>query len=86
MADATRGVLQEYVKAAETMLKQEYGLNYTPENIEKLAMVLIERDKETAMEKEADNVIYRSFAGELINLGINPIPILKDMAQTDEQH
>jgi len=86
MTDAAKGVIEEYVKAAETMLTQEYGANYTPETLEKLSMVLIERDKETAMEKEAEEVIFRSFADELIHLGIDPLPVLKEMAKVDEQH
>jgi hypothetical protein len=81
MSNTERGVLEEYVKAAETMLAQEYPGNYTPETLEKLSMVLIERDRESAMEKEAEDVIFRSFADELQNLGIDPLPVLKEMAK-----
>lgn len=84
MTDAARGVLEEYVKVAGTMLKQEYGESYTPETLEKLSMVLIERDKQSAMEKEAEAVIYRSFADELKNLGVDPLPVLKDLAKIAE--
>ncbi len=84
MTDAARGVLEEYVKAAELLLAREYGENYTPQTIEKLAMVLIERDKEAAMRKEAEAVIYRSFADELKNQGIDPLPVLKELAQVAE--
>jgi hypothetical protein len=83
MSDVERGILGEYVKVAEQLLK-EYGDAYTPDSLEKLSMVLIERDRISAMEKEAEDIIYHSFAEELQNLGVDPIPVLKEMVKTDE--
>jgi hypothetical protein len=81
---ATKAVLEEYVKIAEAVLEKEYGANYTPETLEKFAMILIESDRISALEKEAESVIYRSFADELKNLGINPLPVLKGLAEVAE--
>lgn len=81
MSDTAKAVLGEYVKTAEAVLTKEYGSKFTPETLEKFAMILIESDKQSALEKEAESVIYRSFADELGNLGIDPLPVLKELAQ-----
>lgn len=84
MTDAVKAVIEDYVKTAEAVLTKEYGNDFTPETLEKFAMILIESDRKNALEKEAESVIYRSFADELKDLGVDPLPVLKELAQVDE--
>jgi|WetSurSiteA1Bulk_404760.scaffolds.fasta_scaffold148889_2 hypothetical protein len=84
MSDTAKAVIEEYVKTAEAVLAKEFGSNVTPEMLEKFAMILIESDRQNALEKEAESVIYRSFADELKNQGIDPLPVLKGLAEVAE--
>lgn len=45
-------------------------------------MVLIAQDQQAAMEKEAEFAIFSSFADELKNQGVDPIPVLKKLSET----
>jgi hypothetical protein len=76
--ETAKEILAEYVKTAEWALQQA-GEDYTLETLEKLAMVLIAKDNEAAMVKEAEEVTYRAFADELATLGVDPLPILKEL-------
>jgi hypothetical protein len=76
---AAEEILTGYVKLAQKALEVEYGTNYTEEDLRKLAMVLIAQDQQAAMEKEAEFAIFSSFAEELKNQGVNPIPVLKKL-------
>ncbi len=84
MIDTEKAILGEYIKTAQMVLEKEFGNNYSSETLEKFAMILIEEDRQNALEKEAESIVYRSFADELKNLGINPIPVLKEMSQISE--
>jgi hypothetical protein len=77
MNNLDKQVLGEYVKVAESLLHP----SASPDSIEKLAMVLIESDYENALEKEAESVVYTAFAEELMNNGVDPLPILKELAK-----
>jgi hypothetical protein len=77
MDKAAEEILSGYVKLAQAALESEYGTNYTSEDLRKLAQVLIAQDQQAAMKKEAEFAIFSSFADELKNIGIDPIPVLK---------
>jgi hypothetical protein len=76
---AAKEILAGYVNIAQKALEIEYGANYTDEDLSKLAMVLVAQDQQAAMEKEAEFAIFSSFAEELKNQGVNPIPVLKKL-------
>ena len=65
-------VLAKYAEAANSVLSEEYGEDYTEEDVVKLATYLIDRDidEEEAQEKvaeyvEAGQIMARSFVEEL---------------------
>jgi len=68
-------VLAKYAEAADEALKAEFGEDYSLEDVEKLAEMLIARDLEIDDEEvkvaelvEAGQVLARSFAEELQKL------------------
>jgi len=68
------GVLAKYAEAANGVLTEEYGDDYTEEDVVKLATYLIDRDidEEENVEKvaeyvEAGQIMARSFVDELNN-------------------
>jgi hypothetical protein len=76
-------ILTGYVKLAQKSLDQ-FGNEYTEDDLLKLSMVLIAQDQQAAMEKEAEFAIFSSFADELKNQGIDPIPVLKKLDEVLE--
>ena len=77
---AAEEILTEYVKLAQKSL-DAFGGGYTNEDLLKLSMVLIAQDQQAAMEKEAEFAIFSSFADELKNQGVDPIPVLKRLSE-----
>ena len=69
-------ILTGYVKIAQKALETGYGNEYSSDDLLKLSMVLIAQDQQAAMEKEAEFAIFSSFADELKNQGVDPIPVL----------
>lgn len=68
-------LLAKYAEAADNALQAEFGEDYTLEDVEKLAEMLIARDMDITEEEvkvaelvEAGQVLARSFAQELQNL------------------
>ncbi len=65
-------VLEKYAGAAEQLLNEEYGEDYTAEDVEKLASALIDNDLVAQEEQEkiaeldaAGRIMARSFMDEL---------------------
>jgi len=63
--EAAEQMIGEYVKVAETLLKQEYGDDYTADTIEKLASELISIDQEAANNAEIAMIRQHAFTDEL---------------------
>ena len=69
-------VLAKYAEAADGYLKEEYGEGkYTPEDVEKLAELLIDHDMQIEVQQEkvaeyiqAGQIMARSFNEELLKL------------------
>jgi len=75
VAEERMEVLAKYAEVADEALKAEFEENYTLEDVEKLAAMLIERDIEIGEEEvkvaelvEAGKVLAHSFADELQNI------------------
>lgn len=75
IAEERMELLAKYAEFADNALREEYGDDYTEEDVEKLAEMLIERDMEISEEQEkvaeivdAGKVLARSFAEELQNI------------------
>ena len=72
VAEERMEILSKYAEFADNALKEEFGTDYTEEDVEKLAEMLIRRDLEISEEEEkvaeladAGKVLARSFAEEL---------------------
>ena len=72
LAEERMELLAKYAEFADNALREEYGDDYTEEDVEKLAEMLIARDIEISEEQEkvaelvdAGKVLARSFAEEL---------------------
>lgn len=66
--EAARELIGEYVKTAEALLKKEFGEDYTPSTIEKLADTLISLDQEAATQTEANMIRQHAFESEVEKL------------------
>jgi len=72
VAEERMEILSKYAEFADNALKEEFGTDYTEEDVEKLAEMLIRRDLEISEEEEkvaeladAGKVLARSFVEEL---------------------
>lgn len=74
VVDERVDVLAKYAEAANSILAEEYGEDYSEEDVVKLAAYMLDTDidEEESMEKvseyiEAGQVMARSFVEELVN-------------------
>lgn len=72
LAEERMDLIAKYAEFADNALREEFGDDYTEEDVEKLAEMLIARDLEISEEQEkvaeivdAGKVLARSFAEEL---------------------
>jgi patatin-like phospholipase/acyl hydrolase len=61
-------LLGEYVKVSQSLMEQQYGKDFTPADVEKLASTLYEMDATAELEKEADVIAMSAFLDEFNKL------------------
>ena len=61
-------LIGEYVKVSQSLMERQYGKDFTPADVEKLASTLYEMDATAELEKEADVIAMAAFLDEFNKL------------------